>query len=69
MTQVKADTALCQGYANCVENAPSTFALDDEGTVTLLRDAVDGDDLDDVRLAVRSCPVSALSLIDPVSGA
>lgn len=61
---VRADTALCQGYANCVAAAPDVFDIDDEGVVVLLRDDVPEDDRDRIDQAVRSCPVSALEIID-----
>jgi ferredoxin len=64
MSVLRAAVELCQGYANCVENAPSTFGLDAEGTVTLLREGVPDDERADIEEAVRSCPVSALSLLD-----
>jgi ferredoxin len=64
MSVLKAEVELCQGYANCVENAPSTFDLDADGTVMLLRDTVPDDERADIEQAVRSCPVSALSILE-----
>lgn len=64
MLVVKADVGICQGYANCVENAPLTFALDAEGTVMLLRESVGEEERGGVERAVGGCPVSALSLLE-----
>ena len=59
---VAADLELCQGYGNCVMNAPGVFELDETGIVTVLTSHVDDADLERVRSAVAACPVSALSL-------
>lgn len=62
MQVIKADLALCEGYANCVIAAPDRFDLDDEGMVVLLAADVPDDKVAAVEAAVRSCPVSALRL-------
>jgi ferredoxin len=59
---VTADLGLCQGYGNCVMNAPGVFDLDETGMVTVLTSNVDDEDVERVRSAVAACPVSALSL-------
>ncbi len=62
MTVVRADLAICQGYANCVVAADSYFDIDDDGVVVVLKETVDEVDMTLVQEAVRSCPVSALRL-------
>ncbi|WP_227997025.1 ferredoxin [Nocardia australiensis] len=64
MAVVRADLALCQGYANCVIGADDVFDIDDQGIVVLLATEVDEADRGRVEAAVRSCPASALRLGD-----
>lgn len=62
MAIVKADLALCQGYANCVVAADDVYDLDDEGVVVLLKARVNDTDRPRVEAAAKSCPASALWL-------
>ena len=62
MQVVIADLGLCQGYANCVMNAPEIFDLDETGIVKVLKEEIGEGDVERVRAAVAACPVSALSL-------
>ncbi len=62
MPIVKADLNLCQGYANCVVEAPDTFDIGDDGVVVILRAMIGEADRERVGLAARSCPVAALSV-------
>ncbi len=62
VTRIKADRSTCEGFANCVMNAPKYFDLDDDGKVVILRPTLDEADRDDVEAAVDSCPVLALRL-------
>lgn len=62
MFVVKADLNLCQGYGNCVVEAPSIFDIGDQGTVIIMRQTVDEADRETAEAAARSCPVSALSV-------
>lgn len=64
MAVLKADVNLCQGYANCVAAVPEVFDIDDDGIVVLLVRAVAEAERARVEQAVRSCPVSALSIED-----
>lgn len=64
MAVVKADLSLCQGYGNCVIEAPDIFDLGDEGTVVVLRQWIDESERRRAEEAARSCPVSALSIED-----
>lgn len=53
----------CEGYGFCEDRAGDMFRLDDDGMLQVLRDEVDGQDLERARAAVRSCPVAALKLL------
>jgi ferredoxin len=58
-----ADTGRCVGAGQCVLTDPAVFDQDDEdGTVVLLREDVDGAELESARVAVQLCPSRALSL-------
>ncbi|MFC9473100.1 ferredoxin [Nocardia sp. NPDC055002] len=62
--KIAADRTRCEGHGMCEALLPDIFRVDDEGNVTVLTDQVTDADLDDVRLAVDSCPVAALRLFD-----
>ena len=62
MYRLKADFDVCQGFANCVMNAPDLFDIDDNDIVVLLKDEVPDEELAHAEEAVRSCPVTALSI-------
>lgn len=64
MAVVTGNTDVCQGYANCIEEAPSVFRLGDDGLVEVVRDTVDGAEQALAESAVRNCPVSALRVHD-----
>ena len=64
MPRISADTSACQGYGNCLTNASDVFDIDDDGVVVVLREVVDAGDRARVEEAVRSCPVSALTVTD-----
>ncbi|MFI7672893.1 ferredoxin [Actinophytocola sp. NPDC049390] len=61
--RIVTDTARCVGAGQCALTEPSVFDQSDEdGTVVLLIDAVEGETLANVREAVDLCPSQALSL-------
>jgi ferredoxin len=60
--RVESDINVCQGFANCVMNAPDLFDLDDDDTVVLLRTEIGDAEFAHADQAVRSCPVTALKL-------
>lgn len=64
MATIKADLGACQGYANCVVGAEDYFDIDDDGKVVMLRLEVTETDRKRVEEAARSCPVSALVVVD-----
>jgi ferredoxin len=61
---IKADLTLCQGYANCVLEAPDLFDIGDESTVVVLRHKIDPGERQRAEEAARTCPVSALTVED-----
>lgn len=65
MNRVEADLKVCQGYGNCADEAPEIFDVDDDGIVVLLRDRFEEHERERVEVAVRSCPVTALAIVDP----
>ncbi|GAB2766398.1 ferredoxin [Sinomonas soli] len=67
MAKVEADLPACQGYANCVVAADDYFDIDDDGKVVLLRTDVPDSEHARVEEAARSCPVSALKLVQEAS--
>jgi ferredoxin len=53
----------CQGYANCVVEAPQIFDLDEEsGLAFVLLDPIAGDLVDEARRAEANCPARAIAL-------
>ena len=56
---VRVDRTKCQGYANCLVEAPDVFDLDDEAKAVVLRQP-DATEHEAVRRAARSCPVEAI---------
>jgi ferredoxin len=65
MPTLKVDRGLCEGYANCVFQAEDVFDLGEDNVVMLLRTQVPDSDRVRIEEAVESCPVGALTLIDP----
>jgi ferredoxin len=65
MTRVVADTDRCVGAGQCVLTDPEVFDQDqDDGTVRLRVEQVEGAALERARTAVLLCPGQALSLVD-----
>jgi 3-phenylpropionate/trans-cinnamate dioxygenase ferredoxin reductase subunit len=62
--QIRANMRLCDGFANCVAAAPDLFDLNDDDKVIVLKHEVNGTERSRVEEAIRSCPVSALSIGD-----
>nr|AAY57930.1 PhtAc [Rhodococcus sp. TFB] len=64
MAVVQVNLAACQGYANCVIGADDYFDINDDGVVEVIRAEVPDSERARVETAARSCPVSALWLVD-----
>jgi ferredoxin len=62
MSTLDVNRALCQSNGVCEGLAPAVFEIDDDGVLQLNTVQIGRDQLDRVRLAVRSCPTRALSL-------
>jgi ferredoxin len=61
--RVVTDTARCVGAGQCVLTEPAVFdQSDDDGTVVVLAEHVEGDRLEAVEEAVDMCPSQAISL-------
>jgi ferredoxin len=58
------DRNVCDGHGMCAQSAPAFFSLDEEGDPVIasvdIPDAIPAV----VSLAVRACPVSAISIAD-----
>ena len=63
--RVVTDTARCVGAGQCVLAEPAVFDQDDsDGTVVLLTEHVEGDQVATVEEAVDMCPSQAISLVE-----
>jgi ferredoxin len=61
--RVTVDLTKCQGYANCVVEAPDVFDVGDEnGKAVVLVERVPESLHDEARRAAASCPVFAISV-------
>ncbi|MES2172288.1 MAG: ferredoxin [Actinomycetota bacterium] len=58
------DRSKCVGLGLCESFSPDHFEVQDDGTLLILKEVPDDDNLTEVRKAVGSCPTSALSLVD-----
>jgi|EndMetStandDraft_6_1072998.scaffolds.fasta_scaffold3168441_1 ferredoxin len=58
------DRDLCNGYGNCVMEAPEAFDLDDGGIGIVLLESPAPDQEDRVRSAAAMCPVEAIRFED-----
>jgi ferredoxin len=66
--RVAADLDLCQGHAECVEEAPTVFAYDEQTRqVDVLQEHPEESLRDQVKAAVAYCPAMALSLTDALA--
>jgi ferredoxin len=58
---VEADLDICMGYAMCVLNCPTVFAIDESKTVVVRRE-FSQEETETVETAVESCPTGALTI-------
>jgi ferredoxin len=63
--KIIADTGRCVGAGQCVLTEPTVFDQnEDDGTVMVLIEEPEGDQLEAAREAVNICPSQALSLAE-----
>lgn len=60
--RVTVDRDLCQGHGTCCEEAPEVFELDAAGDLVVKEPVVADSQRNAVKLAVKYCPTSALTL-------
>jgi ferredoxin len=60
---VRIDRLLCVGFGDCIDEAPESFALDEQGVVVFGTDP-DAAGRDRVVRACAACPVDALTAFD-----
>ncbi|MEU9117524.1 ferredoxin [Streptomyces sp. NPDC048483] len=60
--RVSADRTACGGAGMCALNAPDMFDQDDDGLVTVLQSAPEGDDEHAAREAGHLCPSGAIQI-------
>ena len=60
--RIEVDRALCFGFGDCVDTAPTVFALDDENVATVIDP--NGARLDLIVEAAQNCPVDAIVITD-----
>jgi len=60
---VKIDRLLCVGFGDCIDEAPESFVLDEEGIV-IFRDDAERAGRERLLRACEACPVDALSVLD-----
>ena len=61
--KAQVDLIKCQGYANCIMEAPEIFDLDEEtNKAIVLVEEIGPEQEDEARRAEESCPVRAITL-------
>jgi ferredoxin len=60
--RIVVDRELCFGFGDCVDTAPTVFALDEHNVATVLDP--DGARLDIIVEAAQNCPVDAITITD-----
>ena len=60
--EILVDRGRCTGIGICESISDAYFEVGDDGGMVLIRKEIDDADLEEVELAVRSCPALALSI-------
>jgi ferredoxin len=61
--RVAFDRSLCQGYANCIIEAPAIWDFDEDHDVATLRSELPGEDLRaTAEASARGCPAHAITI-------
>ncbi|GAA3582947.1 hypothetical protein GCM10022222_79670 [Amycolatopsis ultiminotia] len=63
--RIRAENELCVVSSMCVYRVPAVFDQDDEGRVVILDEHPPAELGEDIRRAVRGCPVGAISIEEP----
>jgi len=58
----KVDNDKCLRCGMCTGICPDVFSFDDEGNIKVNNDIISGDNIDSVKEAESSCPVSAIGI-------
>ncbi len=64
--RIEIDRDECTGDSLCVQEAPDTFELDDEGIAIVVN--LDGDSSEAIFAAAEACPTEAIILYDAETG-
>ncbi|CAM3611687.1 ferredoxin [Smaragdicoccus niigatensis] len=62
--KITVDQRLCDAHAMCVALVPSVFGLRADGNAEVLVDDVPSELVDEVYLAIDSCPLRAILIAD-----
>jgi ferredoxin len=62
--RIVVDYVKCTGLGMCEAEAPDLFEVQDDGSLTVLKDVPSDDQLAAAQAAVDSCPTEALSLVE-----
>ena len=60
MSKIQIDKQLCIGCGNCVDMAPKSFKMGEDGKSEVIEPVDDGDQI--IQNAITGCPVGAISL-------
>ena len=61
--EVKVDQSLCIGAGQCAAFAEGVFEQNENGIACAVQSQVNQTRIDEIRLAVQLCPVTAISLV------
>lgn len=64
MPRIVVDKHTCEGLGMCEAMAVDFFEVQADGTVEILEERPADDRVEEVRAAVESCPVMALTLVE-----
>ncbi|MBU0467313.1 MAG: ferredoxin [Nanoarchaeota archaeon] len=62
--KIKYNKTKCIGAATCVQLAPDTWKLDDEGLAVMKKSEFTEEELDKQTKAAKSCPAHAIEIYD-----
>lgn len=60
--KVVVDSELCMGHGQCYAYAPDVYEPDEDGFCVVLKNDVEGDELDRALQGARVCPESAITI-------